>query len=312
MSPIFPKCGSTIFPLSKDQGTNFGKDLVEYLTTYKLPSVDEWIEIINGHDLSVARVYLVASVPGRYKTSNGGEGMDYGHLKLRRILQKECSSSTVDKSWGVVCQMSSIGSLGNAPEVWLTGEFVDTLSSCDKGLSRPDYLKLVYPSVENIRHSLEGYMAGSSFPYSKRVSDSQPYLKRFLHRWKFDTRGRTLAMPHLKSYFRTSREAKEVAWYLLTSANLSKAAWGCYELKKAQFFIRSYELGVLFVPRLHNDSSTSKGILNDFPVSLDLPLEVYSPQGEYVNGTRFYFFVFMACHLRIFVFIRVMTFPVLS
>lgn len=55
MSPIFPKCGSTIFPLSKDQGTNFGKDLVEYLTTYKLPSVDEWIEIINGHDLSVAR-----------------------------------------------------------------------------------------------------------------------------------------------------------------------------------------------------------------------------------------------------------------
>ena len=36
-----------------------------------------------------------------------------------------------------------------------------------------------------------------------------------------------------------------------SSANLSKAAWGCYELKKTQFFVRSYELGVLFVPRLY-------------------------------------------------------------
>ena len=60
-----------------------------------------------------------------------------------QLLQKECSSSTVDKSWGVVCQMSSIGSLGSTPETWLTGEFVDSLSGCDGGPSRPDYLKLV-------------------------------------------------------------------------------------------------------------------------------------------------------------------------
>ena len=33
------------------------------------------------------------------------------------------------------------------------------------------------------------------------------------------------------------------------SANLSKAAWGNYEKNKSQFMIRSYEIGVLFLPQ---------------------------------------------------------------
>ena len=33
------------------------------------------------------------------------------------------------------------------------------------------------------------------------------------------------------------------------SANLSKAAWGCFEKKNQQLFIRSYEMGVLFLPQ---------------------------------------------------------------
>ena len=33
------------------------------------------------------------------------------------------------------------------------------------------------------------------------------------------------------------------------SANLSKAAWGALEKQKTQLMIRSYEIGVLFLPR---------------------------------------------------------------
>ena len=35
----------------------------------------------------------------------------------------------------------------------------------------------------------------------------------------------------------------------MDSANLSKAAWGCLEKNASQLMIRSYELGVLFLPQ---------------------------------------------------------------
>jgi len=45
------------------------------------------------------------------------------------------------------------------------------------------------------------------------------------------------------------------------SANLSKAAWGALEKSGTQLMIRSYELGVLFVPRLFVSSCTSSTTL---------------------------------------------------
>ena len=59
--------------------------------------------------------------------------------------------------------------------------------------------------------------------------------------------------PHIKTYCRISANAN-LSWYLVTSHNLSKAAWGVVQLKKKpyeQLFIRSsYELGVLIYPDL--------------------------------------------------------------
>jgi len=34
------------------------------------------------------------------------------------------------------------------------------------------------------------------------------------------------------------------------SSNLSKAAWGAFEKQETQLMIRSYELGVLFLPEV--------------------------------------------------------------
>jgi tyrosyl-DNA phosphodiesterase-1 len=47
-------------------------------------------------------------------------------------------------------------------------------------------------------------------------------------------------------------------YVVLTSANLSKAAWGTYQKQKTQFMIRSYELGVLFLPPRSTDSQSFK------------------------------------------------------
>lgn len=41
-----------------------------------------------------------------------------------------------------------------------------------------------------------------------------------------------------------------VYFFLYSSANLSKAAWGALEKKGSQLMIRSYELGVLYLPQL--------------------------------------------------------------
>ena len=42
----------------------------------------------------------------------------------------------------------------------------------------------------------------------------------------------------------------ELEWFLLTSANLSQAAWGVLQKNNTTLYIKSYELGVLFIPTL--------------------------------------------------------------
>ena len=42
----------------------------------------------------------------------------------------------------------------------------------------------------------------------------------------------------------------ELAWMLLSSHNLSKAAFGELQKNATSLFVRSYELGVLFLPSL--------------------------------------------------------------
>nr|XP_008516745.1 PREDICTED: tyrosyl-DNA phosphodiesterase 1-like [Equus przewalskii] len=68
------------------------------------------------------------------------------------------------------------------------------------------------------------------------------------------------------------------------SANLSKAAWGALERNGAQLMIRSYELGVLFLPSAFGlDSfkvkqkffSDNQEPTASFPVPYDLPPELY-------------------------------------
>lgn len=40
----------------------------------------------------------------------------------------------------------------------------------------------------------------------------------------------------------------ELDWFLLTSANLSQAAWGVLQKNNSSLYIKSFELGVLFIP----------------------------------------------------------------
>lgn len=75
------------------------------------------------------------------------------------------------------------------------------------------------------------------------------------------------------------------------SANLSKAAWGALEKKGSQLAIRSYEIGVLFlpskthgdlqgfsIPQMTDDCDEVSG--EEFPVPYDVPLVPYGETDE--------------------------------
>lgn len=271
--------------LSGESPTNFKADLLEYISSYSAPLLEEWCQIIKKHDFSKVNVVLIGSSPGRHV---GSRKTAFGHLKLRKVLNLSGpSKDVVQNDWFVVGQFSSIGSLGASPDQWLRSELSSSFVTCKDTamVSKPSCLKLIYPSVENVRKSLEGYPAGGSLPYSIKVAQKQPYLKSFLHQWKSDKLGRTEASPHIKTYFRLSPDNKKIAWFLVTSANLSKAAWGVLEKKGAHLMIRSYELGVLYLPKYFGIDAFSSPLqpsenADFFPLPYDIPLEPYSREDE--------------------------------
>ncbi|KAI6651995.1 Tyrosyl-DNA phosphodiesterase 1-like isoform X1 [Oopsacas minuta] len=247
ISPHFPMGESKVESLSP-----FQMDLIEYLQAYQAKVFDFSIEKILKHEMQNITVRLIASIPGYHK---GSELQKWGHLKMKRVLQ-QIKSKEVKSDWPLIAQFSSIGSLGKSPE-WLESEWKQSFTHS----SSHTPLSIVFPTVENVRTSLEGYSAGKSIPYNSKTCKNQLYLNRYLHQWNSSRYGRSRASPHIKTYMRCSPDCSSLAWLLLTSANLSKAAWGTLQKDDSQFMIRSYELGVLFLPQ---DQVTP---LESYPVS---------------------------------------------
>ncbi|NXE09956.1 TYDP1 phosphodiesterase, partial [Lophotis ruficrista] len=292
LSPLYPRLPQGTTGSAGESETNFKSDLISYLMAYSSPTLQEWIDLIQEHDLSETRVYLLGSTPGRYQ---GSDKEKWGHLRLRKLLKEHASSMPAQESWPVVGQFSSIGSMGADGSKWLCSEFQESLvaagSSVTTLLKCDIPIHLIYPTVNNVRQSLEGYPAGGSLPYSIQTAQKQLWLHSYFHKWSAEISGRSHAMPHIKTYMRTSPDFKKIAWFLVTSANLSKAAWGALEKNGTQLMIRSYELGVLFLPSAYgldkgyfhvrrkmlsesNDSATH------FPVPYDLPPEQYGSKDQ--------------------------------
>ncbi|CAF4328949.1 unnamed protein product, partial [Adineta steineri] len=167
---------------------------------------------------------------------------------------------------------------------WLSKEFLTSLKQLHSSSLDSPELKLIYPTVDNVRTSLEGYMAGGSLPYNMQNAMKQGWLVNYLHKWKADHRQRSRASPHIKTYLRaTNDEYKELLWFLVTSANLSKAAWGVLEKNNTQLMIRSYEIGVLFIPKQFSQTtfSISDSSSPSFPIPYDLPPVKYQSSGMF-------------------------------
>jgi len=254
---------------STDSVTCFRQDLIEYLKTYNLPALQTTIDRISECDFSSVNCFLVASTPLKANLRHGD--IPYGHPRVASLLRQHCAA--IDDSCAIICQSSTIGSMGPKPESYLLGEIaksfkVDGGAAADVRSIPP--VKLIFPSVRNVIGSHDGINGGGCLLYGKELDQRQQWLRNgFLCQWQ------DRAVSHIKSYMRYS-PLNGVYWFLLTSANLSKSAWG--SSYRGEFSINSYECGVLFLPRLvlgmEFDCFPLKaelGRVRPFPVPFQLP-----------------------------------------
>ncbi|KAL0363254.1 UNVERIFIED_CONTAM: Tyrosyl-DNA phosphodiesterase 1 [Sesamum calycinum] len=235
---------------STSKGCGFENDLIDYLGALKwhefnvkLPPLGSFS--INPYffkkfDYSSAVVRLIASVPGYH---SGSSLRKWGHMKLRSVLQ-DCTFEKQFETCPLVYQFSSLGSLD---EKWMA-ELASSMSAGmteDKSPLGPGKPLIIWPSVEDVRCSLEGYAAGNAIP-SPLKNVEKEFLKKYWAKWKASHTGRCRAMPHIKTF--TRYNGQNLAWLLLTSANLSKAAWGALQKNNSQLMIRSSEYSFCLSP----------------------------------------------------------------
>ena len=233
-----------------ESSTKFRRDLMAYLIHYNIPKLQPVIAKMRGIDFSSVNVFFVSSVPGSHRDS--GNGFQYGHPRLGSLLT--ANSAPIDDSNPIILQCSSIGTLGNSSSAYLAGEIAASFrkDSAPVGIRRLPSVKLIYPSLNNVISSHDGMAGGGCLPYNGQTHDKQRWLNDHLCQWKATTRNRNRAMPHIKCYCRFSDRG--LYWFVLTSANLSRSAWGAMT-KAAKTLnptlrINSYEAGVAFFPRV--------------------------------------------------------------
>ena len=191
-----------------------------------------WLEEQRAYDISGAaeggvEVRLVCSVPPR-NPSKGHAGTDFarwGQTRLRSLL------ATIDdasfRQAPLVLQFSSSGISGSAAG-WVA-QMVEAFCPRSDARAAPPPVRVVYPTTQEVRDSLEGWAAGCSIPNSdsRQMTEclaelsSRPGWDARLCRWAGGERAR--AVPHMKTFTRAGGdEGTSAPWVVMGSHNFSK------------------------------------------------------------------------------------------
>ncbi|XP_063986125.1 probable tyrosyl-DNA phosphodiesterase [Diachasmimorpha longicaudata] len=280
ISPHLPELPEGARETEGESKTGFKRDFLSYLQNYGPNRVQHWLDVLEKTDFSSIDVFFLASVPGTHKEENRDR---WGLRRLANLLSSHAEMPADGAKWPVVAQSSSIGSLGHNFQSWVGDELVTTLSSdTRKGLRSLPNFQFIYPTTENYKRSFDMQVGSCCLPYGGQLHAKQKWISNYCYQWKSCNNNRTQAMPHVKSYTRISPDFKKIPWILITSANMSKAAWGWG--RKATNTILSYEAGVVFFPKFLTNSTTFPIQEPDetgtppFPLPYDVPLTPYGPK----------------------------------
>lgn len=192
-SPLLPKRPShgqnTHSPedFSVGSGDRFQVDLLNYLRVYdqRRPTCRTLVDQLINYDFSSIKAALVASVPGRHEVNDTSE-TPWGWSALKKYMKFiPCREEESE----IVIQISSIATLG-AKDDWLQKSLFSPLSGCKRpSLIKPRF-KVVFPTADEIRRSLDGYSSGGSI-HTKIQSQQQAkqlqYLRPIFHHWANDS-----------------------------------------------------------------------------------------------------------------------------
>lgn len=174
-------------------GERFKADLLNYFRAYnrRRPICHDLVEKLGQYDFYEVRAALVASVPGTFNV-NDTSHTPWGWAALRQILGAVESSPGPSE---LVVQISSIATLG-AKDEWLQKTLFDSLKVCKGGATARSEFKVVFPTADEVRRSIDGYNSGASI-HTKIQSQQQvkqlQYLRPLLHHWANDSpRGRSM------------------------------------------------------------------------------------------------------------------------
>ncbi|XP_076760498.1 tyrosyl-DNA phosphodiesterase glaikit [Xylocopa sonorina] len=277
ISPHLPPLPESANSNDGESQTYFKRDLQRYLHKYRQPAITEWISAVRRADFSSVNVFFLASVPGRH---TGMENDYWGHKRLSSILSQYAKLPPDAPQWTLVAQSSSIGSLGANYEDWLQQNITSSMSKENpRSLKSQPHFQFIYPSLKNYKESFDCQVGSCCLPYSLQTHSKQEWIESHMYQWKAARTARDRAMPHIKTYTRISPDLKKIPWFVLTSANLSKAAWGKVG-KDQSHYIMNYEAGVVFIPQLIVQSTTfpiqeEEAGIPVFPIPYDLPLTRY-------------------------------------
>lgn len=300
-SPILPRCkqpkiSQPVQTSALGSGENFKIDFLAYLASYnsRRPVCKALIDKLVDFDFTAIRGCLIGSVPGRHDIDSERSTL-WGWPAVRNALSSiPCSPKST-----LVAQISSIATLG-VTDAWLSKTLFSALSSSCNRASKP-VVKIIFPTADEIRRSLDGYNSGASIHIKTQTGPQQKqlaYLKPLLHHWAGDgahhtsdttsenvkEAGRKRAAPHIKTYVRYKQGMGGIDWALVTSANISKQAWGEAANKSGEVRIQSYELGVLVWPGLWDKDQRGSGNPKMVPCfGKDIPEVNNKDDGEDTN-----------------------------
>ncbi|ODQ53368.1 tyrosyl-DNA phosphodiesterase, partial [Saitoella complicata NRRL Y-17804] len=279
LSPPLP------FKIAASPATSeFEVDIMAYFAAYGRDRLKALMEEVKKYDFSSVKVTFVASVPGKFTTTSTKRM--WGIERMRDVLSQAPSTPDTPSSKDtIIGQFSSIGSLG-PKDTWLGPYFHSALSTTSSSTpsSRKPPLKLIFPTPSSIKNSLEGWFSGGSIHLrlsTPQMQSQLEYMRPMLCDWHAVEAGRERAAPHIKTYMRLSEDEKSgvrVKWALLTSANLSKPAWGTPVAgRDPGFKIQSYEAGILIHPAQYTSSNTE---IVPLRMPWDWPLKKYEKADE--------------------------------
>jgi tyrosyl-DNA phosphodiesterase-1 len=254
---------------------------------------DHWVSLLRAHNFDAVPVHLVISVPGSHRD---GEMHRWGHLRVRSLLRKRQPMPGSFVRPALMAQVSSVGRLSDS---WLYDQFTASLMPpTPREWSRStlqERLNVVWPTIAFVRDCFHGYVMGGSLCGSRASFDLECIRNRFVKFLPVNESRRDIT-PHMKSYCcfdsgagqsqsgatnATGSMSANLAHYILTSANLSKQAWGELQKNETQFAIRNFEMGVLIMASDVDElSSAPKRPLHssdrgaDLATSLNVPIVV--------------------------------------